>query len=354
MDFLIKGPVGAVLVLLLSGGFLLVRNRPLLLSRWTAGAFLLGAAIGLPWYVASFAVHGRAFYDFFVVSQNYDRFMHPWTIRGEATLLAGFLVFSLPWTFFLLGSLRSLRAWREPQVLLPLAWMASVLVTFTVPSLKWPHYGLTAIPAAMLLVAHGSPPRWTRAATGATLALLAVAAALLLRFPMHRVPALALAGAALAFAAAAALAFGGRIAPAAVAAGAAFALVVGLVVPGVNPPAVPPQAVPSAAGRALWVYDTTPGLFTLAAGRPVRRAWDPAEAERALAGGGALIASESQVGRLSPNVKKRLVNLARWHRIPGYLPGARAWRAWRDRNPDGIYEWMLIVALPDGNGPPSR
>ena len=181
-----------------------------------------------------------------------------------------------------------------------------------------------------------------------------MAAALLLRFPMHWVPALALAGAALAFAAAAALAFGGRIAPAAVAAGAAFALVVGLVVPGVNPPAVPPQAVPSAAGRPLWVYDTTPGLFTLAAGRPVRRAWDPAEAERALAGGGALIASESQVGRLSPNVKQRLVNLARWHRIPGYLPGARAWRAWRDRNPDGIYESMLIVALPDGNGPPSR
>ena len=68
MDFLLKGPVGAVLVLLLSGGFLLVRNRPLLFSRWTAGAFLLGALLGLPWYVASFAVHGQAFYDFFVVT----------------------------------------------------------------------------------------------------------------------------------------------------------------------------------------------------------------------------------------------------------------------------------------------
>ena len=354
MDFLIKGPVGAVLVLLLSGGFLLVRNRRLLLSRWTAGAFLLGAAIGLPWYVASFAVHGQAFYDFFVVSQNYDRFMHPWTLRGEATLLLGFLVFSLPWTFFLLGSLGSLRAWREPGVLLPLAWMASVLVTFTVPSLKWPHYGLTAIPAAMLLAARAPPPRWARAATGTALALLAVAAVLMLRFPMRWGPTLALAGTALAFGASSALAFRGRIAPAAVAAGAAFALVVGLVVPGVNPPALPPEAVPSAAGRPLWVFDTTPGLFTLAAGRPVRRAWDPAEAEMALAGGGALIASESQVGRLSPNVKERLVNLARWRRIPGYLPEARAWRAWRDRNPDEVYEWMFIVALRDLNGSPFR
>ena len=354
MDFLIKGPVGAVLVLLLSGGFLLVRNRRLLLSRWTAAAFLLGATIGLPWYVASFAVHGRAFYDFFVVSQNYDRFMHPWTLRGEATLLVGFLVFTLPWTFLFLGSLRSLRGWREPGVLLPLAWMASVLVTFTVPSLKWPHYGLTAIPAAMLLVARVPPPRWARLATGATLALLAVAAALSLRFPVPLVPILSLTGAAIAFGAASLLAFGDRIAPAAAATGAAFALVVGLVVPGVNPPALPPEAVPATAGRPLWVYDTTPGLFTLAAGRPVRRAWDAAEAERALLGGGALIASESQVGRLSPNVKERLMNLARWRRIPGYLPEVRAWRAWRDRNPDEVYEWMLVVAVRGANGSPFR
>ena len=44
------------------------------------------------------------------------------------------------------------------------------------------------------------------------------------------------------------------------------------------------------------------------------------------------------------------MNLARWRRIPGYLPEARAWRAWRDRNPDEVYEWMFIVALRDGNG----
>jgi hypothetical protein len=201
----------------------------------------------------------------------------------------------------------------------------------------------------MLLVARAPPPRWARLATGATLALLAVAGALSLRFPVPPVPLISLAGAALAFGAASLLAFRDRIAPAAAATGVAFALVVGLVVPGVNPPALPREAVPSTAGRPLWVYDTTPGLFTLAAGRPVRRAWDAAEAERALLGGGALIASESQVGRLSPNVKERLVNLARWRRIPGYLPESRAWRAWRDRNPDEVYEWMVVVACaPEG------
>jgi 4-amino-4-deoxy-L-arabinose transferase-like glycosyltransferase len=160
MDFLLKGPVGAVLVLLLSGGFLMVRNRPLLFSRFTAGAFLLGAILGLPWYLASFAVHGQAFYDSFFVIENIDRFRHPWTARAEASLLLGFLVFMLPWTFLFLGSLKALRIWREPDVLLPLAWVASVLVTFTIPSLKWPHYGLTAIPAAILLAVRVPPPGW--------------------------------------------------------------------------------------------------------------------------------------------------------------------------------------------------
>ncbi len=352
MDFMIKGPVGAVLVLLLSGGFLLVRNRELLLSRWTAGAFLLGAVVGLPWYVASFAVHGQAFYDFFVVSQNYDRFNHPWTLRGEAILLVGFLVFSLPWTFLFAAGLRSLRAWREPGVLLPLAWMGAVLVTFTVPSLKWPHYGLTAIPAAMLLAVRLPPPRWARIATGATLAVVAVAALLAERWPLPWVPALALAGAAVAFAASAALAFRGRLAPMAGATGAGFALLFVLFVPGVNPPALPPEAVPAAAGRALWVYDTTPGLFTLAAGRPVRRAWNPAEAEQALRAGGALIASDGQLARLTPMVRERLVNLARWRRIPGYLPEEKAWRSWRDRDPEAVYEGMSIVALHDGKDAP--
>ncbi len=353
MDFLVKGPVGAVLVLLLSGGFLLVRNRALLLSRWTAAAFLLGAVVGLPWYVASFAVHGQAFYDFFVVAQNYDRFMHPWTLRGEATLLLGFLVFSLPWTFLFLAGLRSLPSWREPSVLLPLAWIASVLVTFTVPSLKWPHYGLTAIPPAMLLAARLPPPRWARAATAGVAALLAITALLALRWPLPAVPALALGGAGVSFAVAAALSFRGRIAPAAVAAGVSFALVAGLVVPGVNPPALPPGGLPEATGRSLWVYDATPGLFTLAAGRPVRRAWDAPQAERALQDGGALIVSDAQRARLSPMVRERLVNLARWRRIPGYLPEARAWRSWRDRDPDALYEWMSVVAVGGPAGTPS-
>lgn len=352
MDFLLKGPVGPVLVLLLSGGFLLVRRPALLATRWTALAFALGALFGLPWYVASFAVHGRAFYDFFVVSENYGRFMHPWTLRGEATLLVGFLVFMLPWTFWFLGSLGALGRWRDPGVLLPLAWIGSVLVTFSVPSLKWPHYGLGAVPAAMLLAVRAPPPRLARLATGTVLLAAAVVAALTLRWPLPWTVALALAGAAASAAAGGALALRGSVTGGALAVAVFFALVA-LSIPGVNPPAAPAAAFAPAAGRPLWVFDATPGLFTLDAGRAVRRASTEVEAERALAAGGALIISDTQRQRLPGPVRAHLVELARWRRIPGYLAAERVWRSWRDRDPGALYEGMALVALPvTGPSPP--
>ena len=156
--FLLKGPVGAVLVLLIAGGFLALRRPALLATRWTLGAFLLGAAIGLPWYVASLLVHGQRFYDFFVIEQNVDRFRHAWTAGGELVLVVGSIVLLLPWTPLVLAALPKPARWREPGLLLPLVWIGAVFLVFTIPSLKWPHYGLACAPAAMLLVSR-QPPR---------------------------------------------------------------------------------------------------------------------------------------------------------------------------------------------------
>lgn len=348
VDFLLKGPVGAVLVLLLSAGFLAFRRPRLLLSRWTAASFLLGAALGLPWFIASYAVHGEAFYFFFVVTQNYDRFLHPWTLRSEASLLVGYLVFLLPWTALWIASIPSPRRWREPGVLLPLAWIVSVLLVFTIPSLKWPHYGLTAMPGAALLVARAPLPRWSLRVTGALLAAVAAVLALALRWPLPGAVAAALLAAALAGAAAGLLAWRGRLAPAAVATGAAFVLLLTVVIPGANPPPMPLDAASAAGARPLWVYDMTPGLYTLAAGRPVRRAWNEHEAATALRQGGALVAYTHQLGRLAPEVRGDLVTLARWKRIPGYLPAPRAWRSWLDRDSGALLEEMQMVALPNG------
>jgi 4-amino-4-deoxy-L-arabinose transferase-like glycosyltransferase len=353
--FMLKGPVGAVVVLLLAGGFLALRRPALLASRATAGAFALGAAIGLPWFIASFAVHGRRFYEFFVVEQNVDRFRHPWTLAGEGTLLGGFLLFLMPWTFLFLAALPgALRRWREPGALLPLAWIAAVLAVFTLPSLKWPHYGLGCAPAAVLLACRTPPPRWARAATALLLAALAALAALALRWPVGLAAGAALGATALALGAAAALVWRDRLAAAAAAAGAGLAILLAFAVPAVNPPVIPADALARLRDRDLYLYDAVPGNFTLGAGRPVHRV-NPDALASVLEGGGVVIVPSSGVGRMPAAIRAHLAPVARWVRIPGSLPAATVLRSWRSRDASLLFEPVLALELAGArpDGPPA-
>jgi len=347
-SFMLKGPVGAVIVLLLAGGYVLLRRPKLLRGRFTIGAFALGAVIGLPWYLASFAVHGRRFYEFFVVEQNLDRFRHPWTLGGEATLLAGFLVFLLPWTLLALAALPgALRSWREPGVLLPLLWMAAVLGVFSIPSLKWPHYGLGCAPAAVLLACRAAPPRWARVGTAVLLALCAAAALAALRWPLPTPAAAALVATAGALAGAGILFWRDQPVPGAAAAGAGLALLLAFAIPFVNPPVIPAPALARLEGRALHVYDYVPGVFTLGAGRAVHRVEGDAIA-RALEAGGVVIFAERGLGHLDPALRDRLHPVASWEHIPGYLPVGTVVRSWLARDRDALFEPMLAMELRPG------
>jgi 4-amino-4-deoxy-L-arabinose transferase-like glycosyltransferase len=345
--FLLKGPVGAVIVLLLAGGFLALRRPALLGSRFTLGAFALGAAIGLPWYAASFAVHGRRFYESFVVQQNFDRFRHPWTLQGEATLLVGFLVFLAPWTLLVLGAIPPPRRWREPRLLLPLVWMGAVLLVFSVPSLKWPHYGLGCAPAAALLACRAAPPRWARVGTAALLAAVAALGMAVLRWPLPATAAASVAAAALAFGAAAWLVLRGRLVPGAASVGVGLALLLAVAVPEVNPPVIPAPALALLEGRDLHVHDNVPGIFTMGAGRPVHRV-EGGAVERALEQGGVVIFAASSLQKVPPALRDRLVPVARWERIPGYLPAEDVLRSWLSRDSSLLFEPMLAMQLRGG------
>ena len=343
--FMLKGPVGAVIVLFLAGGYVALRRPRLLVGRYTAGAFALGALIGLPWYLTSFAVHGRRFYEFFVVEQNFDRFRHPWTLGGEMTLLGGWLVLLLPWTLLVLAALpRALRTWREPGSLLPLVWMAAVLGVFTIPSLKWPHYGLGCAPAAALLAARAAPPRWARLGTAALLAALAAVTLATLRWPLAPVAVAALAPAAVAFGAAAVLCARERLAAAAAGAGTGLALLLAFAIPAVNPPVIPRDAIVALRGRDLHVYDYVPGIFTLGAGRPVHRV-ERADLASTLESGGVVILARGALARLPQPLAARVAPVARWEHIPGYLPPCVVARSWLERDPSMLFEPMLAVEL---------
>ncbi|HET9596641.1 MAG TPA: hypothetical protein VFP65_13720, partial [Anaeromyxobacteraceae bacterium] len=131
----------------------------------------------------------------------------------------------------------------------------------------------------------------------------------------------------------------------------AAALVVGLALPAVNPPVIPRDALARLEGRDLYVYDYVPGLFTLAAGRPVHRVDAGDELRRALSGGGVVIASASSARKLPADVLERVVPVTRWEHIRGYLPEATVLRSWRERDPGLLFEPMLALELPAATRP---
>lgn len=349
-SFMLKGPVGAVIVLLLAGGFLAWRRPRLLASRWTLLAFAVGAAMGLPWYVASLAVHGDRFFRFFFVDMNVDRFRHPWTLAGEATLVVGLLAFLLPWTLLVLAGVPAPRRW-TPAVVLPLLWIAVVLLIFTIPALKWPHYGLACVPATALLASRVAPPRWAAAGTAGLLAVAALSAVAALAFRLPWSAATPLAVAAALLGAAAAFAWRRRTVASAGAVAVAYALVLGLVIPAVNPPVVPPPLIPRLAARDLYLDGPgyAKGLLSIVVGRPVR--WVEGEdTVHALESGGIVIFTGSQLQQVPPALRSRLQPVARWERIPGYLAAPTILRSWRARDVSLLLEPVSAMELP-ASGP---
>ncbi len=345
--FMLKGPVGTLIVLLLAGGFVALRQPRLLASRWTAGAFALGAALGLPWYVISLAVHGRRFFQYFFVDMNLDRFQHPWTLGGEATLLVGLLALLLPWTLLAAAGIPALRRWREPGLLLPLLWMGAVLLVFTVPSLKWPHYGLTCVPAAALLASRSTPPGWATKGTAAILGALGLLAAAALVFGLPPLAAAALALTVLALFVAAWLAWRDRLAAAAIAVALGSALVLGVTIPAVNPPVIPAPVLARLAGRELYVDGPgyIQGLFSLAAKRPVHWVASAAIAP-VLETGGVVIFTGPGLAAVPAPLRSRLVPVGQWEHIRGYLSADEILRSWWARDPSQLFEPMWAMELP--------
>ena len=101
LGFLMKGPVGIVIPLLVIIPVLMIERRSIALepSDIVLG-FLIMLAIALPWYVAMWATHGNSYLQSFFVGDNFERFAtdrfndpRPWWFY--LPVVAGGL---LPWT----------------------------------------------------------------------------------------------------------------------------------------------------------------------------------------------------------------------------------------------------------------
>jgi len=160
--FLTKGPVGLVVAALaILPAWWLERQRLMLPLGGVLVAVALAAAIGLPWYVAMFLAHGRAYVDSFFLGDNFERFAtsrfnDPRPTWFYLPIVVGGM---LPWTPLGAAALPPLRAWigrREKASALTLrlaVWALVPLLFFTASIGKQPRYILPILPPLALLLA---------------------------------------------------------------------------------------------------------------------------------------------------------------------------------------------------------
>ena len=116
----------------------------------------------LPWYVAMFCRHGRAYYNRFFIHDHFNRVgsgVHQ-IDHGTFEHFIEWLSFGLfPWTAFAplaIVAFAVKRPWLQPQVrgfrLLVISWFCFAFMLFTLSSTKFHHYILPAVPALTILV----------------------------------------------------------------------------------------------------------------------------------------------------------------------------------------------------------
>jgi 4-amino-4-deoxy-L-arabinose transferase-like glycosyltransferase len=339
---MLKGPVAVVIALLAFGGFLVLRAPKLILSRWTAGAFLLGAIIGAPWFIASLIVHGQSYLQGFFITENLSRFGKGWALSREMLLVGGFLVFALPWTLLAAGNARVSR--RDPGWILPVLWIGATLVTFSLPRDKYPHYGIACLPAAILLAVRAPPPAWACRATGILLALVGLGAGLAIRFPFATAARAALVVGSLSLGAGAVFIGRSQLARGAAAVGLGMSMVAGIALPRMSPELLPRHVRESVGARSLWTYNAQPGGYALIMGRPVRRAFTKEAFVEAISSGAAVIITAQEHEKLPPELRGRAAPLAAWPRFSGSQGIEVLLRSWWSAEIEPLLEPMLVVA----------
>ena len=162
LGFLMKGPVGVIIPLIVIVPVLVLERRSIALTPIDIVlGFIVFVAAALPWYVAMWATHGNAYLQSFFVGDNFERFAtdrfndpRPWWFY--LPVVAGGL---LPWTPLALtwlgpitGFLRRRREIHTIDLRL-MMWAALPLIFYTLSVGKQPRYVLPVLPPLALLLA---------------------------------------------------------------------------------------------------------------------------------------------------------------------------------------------------------
>ena len=162
LGFLMKGPVGVIIPLLVIVPVLMLERRSIALTPIDIVlGFVVMLAIALPWYGVMWAIHGNAYLQSFFVGDNFQRFAtdrfndpRPWWFY--LPVVAGGL---LPWTPLALTWLgpitqfvRGRRSIGTVDLRL-LMWALFPLIFYSLSVGKQPRYVLPVLPPLALLLA---------------------------------------------------------------------------------------------------------------------------------------------------------------------------------------------------------
>ena len=155
---LAKGPVGAVLPVMIIGLFLIYKRQLRFLKDMQIGwGLLIFLAVAAPWYVL-ISLKNPDYLEYFLLKQNIGSFLsqqsrHPRPFYYYIPVLMGGL---FPWSLFLpLALFRAIRAkavLHGDGVIFALIWFGVIFIFFSMANSKLVTYILPLFPAAALLV----------------------------------------------------------------------------------------------------------------------------------------------------------------------------------------------------------
>jgi hypothetical protein len=268
----------------------------------------VGSCVAAAWPLALWSRGlGAPWFREFIVGENFGKFQG--TRDSVVEMLSGFGVLLVPWTVVVVAVLWRIgqdRAWRDPDVAQPLAFIGANVAVFSLPAVKWSQYLLPSVPMNALLVAWTARAGVSRplqiAGTITALPLVALVPVLLatVRLVDGTVDRLLLLALACSIFAAAYCFVQIRFPRgAAVAVACAFVLVAFLA------PRLtlrrPDNLAQAAQGRELVVFGVPPYAYEVALRRPVSGVSVPADLHESVGRGAMFIASDSDLSELRRN-----------------------------------------------------
>jgi 4-amino-4-deoxy-L-arabinose transferase-like glycosyltransferase len=155
---LAKGPVGAVLPMMVIGLFLICKRQLRFIKEMQIGwGILILTAIAAPWYIL-ISLRNPDYLEYFFLKQNFGSFLsqesrHPRPFYYYIPILMGGL---FPWSLFLpLALYRAIRAkaaLHGDGLIFALIWFGVIFIFFSIANSKLGTYILPLFPAAAMLV----------------------------------------------------------------------------------------------------------------------------------------------------------------------------------------------------------